>query len=159
MSKHLPTTDNPRQLSLLDAIAAAEALRRRAPAQGELAGLEARVQQSLSAGFTRSPLSRWQVAGEVSNLLGRDVSKHMLDKYTGYEAPHHCPPDVLAALCRVLRHTEPLCLLAEAAGMFCLPGPEALRAEIQHLREEEKKVRGEKKKRETFLAQIEGRKG
>lgn len=150
------TQSDTRQLSLLDAIAAAEALRHRPAAPSELGDLEEKVRRSLAEGIHRSPLSRWQLAGEVSSLLGREISKHMVDKYTSAEAPHHCPPDVLAAICRVLGWREPLCLLSEAAGLFCLPGPEALRAEIRRLEEAERKARSEKKKREAFLAQMEG---
>lgn len=157
MSKHRRSADIPHQLSLLDAIAAAEALRRRSPYQGELCQLESRVRSSLSEGISLSPLNRWQIAGEVSSLLGREVSKHMLDKYTSPDAPHHCPPDVLAAVCRVIQWREPLHLLAEAAGLFCLPGPEALRAEIHHLEEQERTARAEKRKREAFLKQMEGK--
>jgi hypothetical protein len=47
-------------------------------------------------------------------------------------------------------------ILAEAAGTFCLPGPEALRAEIQKLREEEQKAARQRKKREIFLKEMEG---
>ena len=156
MSKPKPPADT-RQLSLLDAIRAAEALRERTPRAAELGELESAVGRSVAEGMRRSPHSRWQLAGQVSHLLGRDISKHMLDKYTSPEAPHHCPPDVLAALCRVLAWREPLHLLAEAAGLFCLPGPDALRAEIQHLEEEAQRLKSEKHKRRLFLKEMEGK--
>jgi len=142
---------------LWDAVRAAEALRQRSPQPAELGTLEAAVGRSLAEGLRQSPHSRWQLAGQVSHLLGREVSKHMLDKYTSQEAPHHCPPDVLAALCRVLQWREPLHLLAEAAGLFCLPGPDALRAEIERLEEETRRLKNEKHKRRLFLKEMEGK--
>ena len=52
---------------------------------------------------------------------------------------------------------EPLSLLAEKAGLFALPGPEALRAEIQKLDEEAKKLSAEKRKRVLFLQEMEAK--
>jgi hypothetical protein len=41
--------------------------------------------------------------------------------------------------------------------LFLLPGPEALRAEIQMLEEEEKRIKSEKQKRRFYLRELEGR--
>lgn len=46
--------------------------------------------------------------------------------------------------------------LRRAAGLFTMPGPEALRAEIQRYAEEERRARAEKRKREMFLQEMEG---
>ena len=45
---------------------------------------------------------------------------------------------------------------AEAAGIYTLPGPDALRAEIQKLDEQTKKLQREKQKRLLFLKEIGG---
>lgn len=159
MSKGKPRMDNPRQLSLLEAIAVAEALRARdrAPA-GENAGLEARVGRSLAAYF-RQPgaLGRFEVAGKISEDLQRTVSKDMLDKFTSEAAPHHLPVDVVTSFAKVTGWRQPLELLAEAAGLFCLPGPEALRAEIQKFDEAERRARAEKRRRLAYLHEMEGK--
>ncbi len=46
-------------------------------------------------------------------------------------------------------------VLSRHAGLFALPGPEALRAEIERRREEEKKTRDERHRLETILKEID----
>ncbi len=50
-------------------------------------------------------------------------------------------------------------VLNEIAGLFALPGADALRAEIQRLDEEERRIKAEKRKRSLFLNEIEGKNG
>lgn len=157
--KRAPDTRTlPRQTSLLDAIAVAEALRARdeTPA-GANSDLEMRVGRSLAAYF-RQPgaKGRYDVAGRISEDLQRSVSKDMLDKFTSEAAPHHIPVDVVTSFAKVTGWRQPLDLLAEAAGLFCLPGPEALRAEIQRFDEAERRARAEKRRRLVFLKNMEG---
>ena len=45
--------------------------------------------------------------------------------------------------------------LSRHSGLFALPGPEALRAEIQRIDEEIRKKKTEKHKREVLLQEIE----
>jgi len=40
-------------------------------------------------------------------------------------------------------------------GRFSMPGPDALRSEIQKWAEQERKARAEKRKRELFLKEME----
>lgn len=47
--------------------------------------------------------------------------------------------------------------MGKPVGVFVLPGPEALRAEIQKLEEEIRRTAQEKKKRLMFLREMEGR--
>ena len=126
-----------------------------------------------------SPLSRHQIAGEMSHLLGETITKEMIDSWTREDQQippdpplgkggdsgrsekwgrivRHVPAEYLPALCWVTRDNGPMTVMGEAAGVFVLPGPEALRAEIQKLDEEILDAKARKRKRLVFLREMEG---
>jgi hypothetical protein len=155
MAKRSPKTDSA-QLSLLDLIQQSRDLAEEPSAQGSL-NIEARLRRSLSEGIKACPLSIHQVAGEMSHLLGETITAEMIYSWTSEsKTRHQIWGSRLPAFCRATEWRQPMEILAEAAGTFCLPGPEALRAEIQKLREEEQKAARQRKKREIFLKEMEG---
>lgn len=102
-------------------------------------------------------LSRYQIAARMSEHLGHEITKSMLDNWTAASHPHSIPASHLPAFVRATggqrRHAE---VISRHSGLVLLPGPEALRAEIQKLDEEEKRIKAEKQKRRFYLKQIEG---
>lgn len=145
-----------RQGSLLEVLERMQADNSTQVEEGSLDVAE-KLRIALTQALKQCPLSRWEVAGKMSELLGQEVSRFMLDAWTaGSKEGHRFPAEYLPAFCRATGSQEPLRMLAQAAGMFALPGPDALRAEIKRLEEDERKVRAEKRKREAFLKQMEG---
>ena len=120
------------------------------------------LKQSLRSAIKTSPLSRHQIAGEMSHLLDETISKEMIDSWTresdemNGRTPRHIPAEYLPAFCSVTGDNEPLMIMGRVAGMFVLPGPEALRAEIQRIDEEINTAKARKKKRILFLREMEG---
>ena len=120
------------------------------------------LKQSLRSAIKTSPLSRHQIAGEMSHLLDESISKEMIDSWTresdemNGRTPRHIPAEYLPAFCSVTGDNEPLMIMGRVAGMFVLPGPEALRAEIQRIDEEINTAKARKKKRILFLREMEG---
>jgi hypothetical protein len=156
MSKRSKKVDK-RQLSLLDLLTMMRGQSEASAPEGE-ANVKETLRRSLNDAIAACALSRHQIAGQMSHLLGVDVTKTMLDTWTAESKEgHRFPAEYLPAFCRATGSRAPLEVLAEAAGMFAMPGPEALRAEIQRLSEEERRARAEKRKRELFLAEMEGR--
>jgi len=104
----------------------------------------------------RCPLSRWQIAGRMSELLNQEITKYMLDSWTAESKEYHrFPAEYLPAFCEAVGSFEPLRILAEKANVFVVPGPEALRAEIRRLEEEIKRLQKERQKRQRFLQEVE----
>lgn len=102
--------------------------------------------------------SRWQVAARMSELTGCDITKVMLDSWTAEsKEAHRFPAIFLPAFCEAVGCSEPLRMLGKLVGVFVLPGPEALRAEIQRIEEEINKKQNEKRKRMMFLKEIEAK--
>ena len=145
------------QLSLLDLIQHAQEMKNAASDRGSL-NIEDRLRSSISEGVKRCALSIHQIAGEMSHLLDETITADMIYAWTAEsKTKHQIWGSRLAAFCRVTGWRQPLEIITEAAGMFCLPGPEALRAEIQKLREVERETATERRKRESFLKEMEAR--
>lgn len=158
MAKRKPNVDE-RQLSLLDLIKESEELRQHDPGEGSM-NIHSRFCHILTNAIKNSSYSRFEIAGRMSHLLGTEITKFMIDSWTSESKEgHRIPAEYLPAFCSATESREPIQILSELGGMFCLPGPEALRAEIHKLSEDEKKIRTEKRKREQFLKEMEGRNG
>jgi hypothetical protein len=143
---------NPDQMSLLDLLIQ-EREERQATQPGRLC-VSARLQAAVREAIKAAPKSRETLADELSELTGQPISVHMVNNWTAESHPHRLPAELVPALCVATGSTEPLRVLAEAAGVFTLPGPDALRAEVQKLREEEQRITRERKRRELFLKEL-----
>lgn len=134
---------------------AAEAASAEAAAQGGM-DISARMRRALSAALKKSPRSVHQVAGEMSHLLSETITADMIYAWTAEsKSQHQIWASRVPAFCAATGDPRPIEILVSAAGRFCLPGPEALRAEIQRYAEAERKARAEKRKREIFLMEME----
>lgn len=153
MSKRKKRIDE-RQLSLFDVLQQIQDQGKPESNEGELNVAE-RLRLALVKAIKACHLSRHQIAGEMSHLLGHEVSKTTIDTWTAESKDQHrIPAEYLPAFCQVTGDRQPIALLAEVGGMFAMPGPEALRAEIQKFDEEERKARAEKRKRMRFLEEM-----
>lgn len=102
-------------------------------------------------------LSRAQVAARMSDLLGEEVtvSGH-LNNWTATSHSHEIPACHLPAFILATGgQRRAMAVLSRYSGLFLLPGPEALRAEIELLEEEEKHIKEEKRKRRFYLKELE----
>lgn len=155
MTKKSAKTDS-RQLSLLDLLQRTREVEAKPTTQGS-ANIEDKLRRALSEAVKNCPLSIHQIAGEMSHLLGETITADMIYSWTSEsKVKHQIWGARLPAFCRATGERGPLQVLAEAADVFFMPGPEALRAEIQRYAEEERKARSERRKRELFLKDMEG---
>jgi len=114
-----------------------------------------KIRQAIIDALKNCTKSRWQIAGDMSHLLGTEISIHQLNAWAAVSKSHKLPCDYVAAFCRATENYELLTIQAEAAGMFILPGSEALRAEVQRFDEQVRKAQIEKKRRLLLLQEIE----
>jgi len=141
-----------KQYSLLELISRLNTPADSAP--GSL-NVQYQLQGIISECIKRCTLSRWEIAGRMSALVNQEISKYMLDTYTAESKDYHrFPAEFLPAFCRAVGSYEPLRFLAEKAGVFVLPGQEALRAEIKKIEEDIRKLQKQRQKRLTFLEEI-----
>lgn len=143
----------PGQMSLFNLLIQ-EREQRAAHTPGRL-NVSAALHAAIREAIKQAPKSREMIAEEMTALSGLQVSVHQVNNWTAESHPHRMPAELLPAFCKATGSIEPLRLLAEAAGVFTLPGPDALRAEIRKLDEEARQIGREKRKRELFLKEME----
>lgn len=127
----------------------------RAEVQAGRLCVSARFMAAVREAIRMAPKSRETIADEMTHLTGQMVTVHMINGWTAESHPHRLPAELLPAFTSATGSVEPLRVLAESAGVYTLPGIDALRAEVQKLREEEQKISGERKRRENFLRELE----
>ena len=150
MSKSKKKTD--RQYSLFDLISK---LQNPATLSPGSPNIQYNLQGIVSECIKRCSLSRWEIAGRMSALINQEITKYMLDTWTAESKEYHrFPAEYLPAFCQAVGSYEPLRFLAEKAGVFVLPGPEALRAEIKKIEEEIRELQKQRQKRMAFLGEM-----
>jgi len=119
------------------------------------------LRASMRTAIKDCSLSIHQIAGEMGHLLDTTITKEIIYSWTresdelNGRPGRHIPAEYLPAFCQVTGCNDPLVILGKIAGLFVLPGPEALRAEIQKLDEMIKSSQAKKKKRLMFLREME----
>lgn len=146
-----------RQASLFDILTTyQENQKNTQPAAAGSMDIDRQFRAAISDALKQCPLSRWQVAARMSELIGQEITKTRLDSWTAESKEgHRFPAIFLPAFCEAAGSSEPLKILGRPAGVFVLPGPEALRAEIQRIEEEINRQQAEKRKRIMFLKEME----
>jgi hypothetical protein len=145
------------QLSLLDLLTQDTQGQQAEPGTGSL-NLHDRLKAALSIALKQAlPKSRWNLAGEMSHLLGVEISKYQLDSWVAESKDHRMPAEYLSAFCIATGSLEPLRVLNDACKVFTVQGPDALRAEIRRDEEMIKARQRDRRKKEALLAALEGR--
>ena len=136
------------------------------PARGSLninSELRAAVSEDLRHAnnpLTGREFSRYEVAGRMSDFVGQEITASMLYNWTAESHENHrFPAEWIPAFVYATGGQRlALEVITRHSGLFALPGPEALRAEIQRIDEEIKGKKEEKQKRLFLLKEIENRK-
>jgi len=150
MPKRKKRIDHPDQFSLLDLLHQLQ----QPSSEGSL-NIQLKFRAMVSTCIKKCPLSRWEIAGRMSMYLGTEITKYMLDTWTAESKEHHrLPAEYLAAFCCAVDSYDLLSLIAETAGVFMLPGAEALRSEIQKIEEQIKALQRARQKRLIVLEEI-----
>lgn len=143
-----------RQLNLFDEVAKA-CSNKELPVTGS-ANIQVQFKETVAQAMAASRLSRYEIAGAISNLLGQEVSKYQLDAWVAESKDcHRLPAEYLVAFCRVTGNYEPLKLICKELGLFVMSGPDALRSELQQIDEEIKGLQKEKDLRLDFLQMVQ----
>lgn len=106
------------------------------PASSNAGSLSCRAEIAASMSAALKGLDRYDVAAKMSRLLGRDISKFMLDAYTAESREEHIPPFDTAIAFDIATGTQTLLSLAAAKqGARVLVGKEVINAEIGKLQQ------------------------
>lgn len=146
------------QLSLFDLLKEEQASRISEPGEGSL-NIHTRLRVALSLALkTALPKSRWEIAGELSHLLGCEISKYQIDSWVcESKEGHRIPAEYIPAFCQATSSHEPLKLLNEMCKVFTVKGPDALRADIRKDEEAIKAKQRQVKQKVALLSALEGK--
>lgn len=164
MSKAPTKIDTPYQTTIFDFLKSQKensaAAQRRD--EGRMACAD-RLRSTIRQAIRDSGFSRHQIAGQMSHLCGETITKAQIDSWTrksdalNGHPTRYIPAEYLPAFCAATNTREPIVLLGQMIELFVLPGPEALRAEIQRLKETSRKTNKEIRRRKTLLEEMESR--
>ncbi len=123
-----------------------------APMPGAL-NYSIKLRALLSAALKATPLSRYEVAARMSELLGVEITKTMLDAWTAESRePWRFPFEYAAAFEVVCGTTCLQDLLSEMRGSKVLKGEDSLLAELGRIEQMEHNLKLEKQQIKKFLA-------
>src|SRR5574340_1493753 len=121
------------------------------------AELRAAIFQDLKHATNQSgrELSRYEIAARMSELAGEEITYSMLCNWAADSHDHHnMPAKYMSAFILVTGGRRAIDVISKHAGIFTLPGPDALRAEIRRIDEDINRKQQEKKKRELLLEEV-----
>ena len=137
------------QLSLLDLL---KDLR---PKNNDFASfnIDLRLRDAISQAIKDCPHSRFQIAAKMSELLGVEITKSMIDSWTAEsrEGLYRFPACYLPAFCHVVGSLEPLRIMADLLGAYVIQGEEAILTELGRVKDQKRKLSEREKALETQL--------
>lgn len=151
-SKTKRVIDDGRQITIFDVIQ--EAKSKKVDDAGSM-GCKSDLQRSMNNAIKECPLSRHQIAGQMSHLLNEEITKAQIDAWTAEsksdDPGRHIPAEYLPAFCQATGSHEPLDVLDDKAGRIALDGLDAMRSEIHRMKEDARNLLREVRKREELL--------
>lgn len=96
---------------------------------------------------------RWQIAADMSRLIGREISANTLDKYTSEASEDHIPNlETAIAFDAATEQTALADFFARKLGCRVLPGKDSLLAELGRIEQ----MKGDLAKQEKAIKRILG---
>ncbi|MBW1778800.1 MAG: hypothetical protein JRJ54_14625 [Deltaproteobacteria bacterium] len=118
--------------------------------------IKEKLRQSLNAAIKSSPLTRGQIADEMTKIVGIPVTKTILYSWTAKsKTGWRIPAEYLPAFCQITGDYTPLKVLNEACDRVALSKADAVRCEIKRREEKLAAERAEIKKMTLFLKEME----
>jgi hypothetical protein len=140
---------NPDQLSLLNLL---QDLR---PKTNRFASfnIDLQLREAISEAIRRCQSSRFQIAARMSELLGLEISKSMIDSWTAEsrEGVNRFPACYLPAFCEAVGSLEPLRIMVDLLGAYVIEGEEAILTEMGRIDDQKKKLSDREKALKTVL--------
>jgi hypothetical protein len=110
------------------------------------AEISTRLRAAITAAIKRCPLSRWQIAGRMSELLDREITKAQLDAWTAAtKEGWRFPAEYLVAFIVAVDDYTVLELIAGACGCTVVHNREHIRLELGRVMAEEQRLRERKR--------------
>lgn len=120
--------------------------------------ISVKLMAAVKKAIKEAPKSRETLADEMTEMAGAEITVNMINSYCADSHPHRLPAEFIPALVAATGSTEPLRVMNEAAGVFTVAGPDALRAEMQKDVEAKRKIDKQIRQKEALIKALEGEK-
>jgi len=118
--------------------------------EGEL-DMSMAFRDSLSKALRGCRESRWQIAARISEAVGRNISKDMLDKYTSSNSEYGYRAEDLTAFCLVTGTLEPFRTLLSPLSSEVIDPEESKLVRLARLERKSAELEGEMAKLRSEL--------
>lgn len=143
------------QLNIFDLIKEVSRKQAEAAAHPQTAGkasIDAAIRHIVSAALKRCPLSRYEVAARMSEILGVEITKAQLDSWSAESKEQHRFPLVYAgAFCHAAGDKALVRYVAELCGGYYIEGEDAIRLELGKIEEEKERLAARERAIREFL--------
>ena len=140
---------NNSQLSFLDLL---EDLRPKTSDSASF-NIDLQLRDAITRAIKDCPHSRYQIAAKMSELLGIEITKSMLDSWTAEskEGIYRFPACYLPAFCRALGNIEPLRIMADLLGAYVIEGEDALLTQLGKIKDQKDQLLEKERAIKTIL--------
>lgn len=154
MTKLTKKTDTTGQLSIFDIIEKIESERRQSEPRSKTGKYDwdKRLRFLISEVLKATSLSRYEITARMSELLGKTVTKEMIDSWSAESKENHrFPLAYLPAFTLATGDTRILRELAELCNGHFIESEDALRLELGRVKEEKRALTKKERTIEGFL--------
>jgi hypothetical protein len=117
--------------------------------------IQLQVKSIVSQTLKACPQSRFQVAAGMSELIGAEVTKWMLDAWTAEsKEDHRFPLEYAPAFCRAAGDYALIRFVCEQAGCYMIEGEDILLTEKGRLQKMKKEIQAAEKRLDEFLGKL-----
>src|SRR4030042_5796720 len=109
--------------------------------------IDLQLREAISQAIKDCPHSRFQIAAKMSELLGVEITKSMIDSWTAEsrEGLYRFPACYLPALCHVVGSLEPVRIMADLLGGYVIQGEGAGLTGLGRVKDQKRKLSGGEK--------------
>lgn len=136
------------QLSILELIKQVSEKQNTLPDNAGSFNIDASLREMISQSLKNTKLSRYEVASEMSRLLGKEISKTTVDTWSAESKENHrFPLSYLNAFIKATGDKSILRFICEISGGCFIEGEDALRLELGRIEDQKRDLR---RKEETI---------
>ena len=119
------------------------------------ASIDATVRALITEALKRSPLSRYQIAARMSEILGVEITKSQIDSWSAESKDNHRFPFVYGgSFCSATGDKSLARYFSQLCGGYYIEGEDAIRLELGRIEDEKAKLQRKEQMCRDFLGQV-----
>lgn len=125
--------------------------------QTETKPLGLRIKETVSEAIKGSGLKRYAIAGQMSELLGTEITESILNAYTAESKEgYRMPAEYIPTFCRIVKDYTVMEVLVSASGCRMIKSEDAYYLEMGRLQAVEKAVQQKHRQLQNELKKMRG---